>query len=278
MDFCKCTSNNGFRHNDNPADNGGEVRGRPTKISQREANLRALVAKYAATPPAERNRLDYLERVQYHLSETAFARLVEIENEDPASSQSSQQPSASQYVDDEDPEVATAPQLPTPPRPKQVRMQNKGRVAAASTSGQFCEHAYLWSKKNYPYFSRNLASAFHFALGFYVTIGFFLAIGFHFASGYNVGAAFHFAELRLPRKQDQSIGQSCGATAEDARLFVLRLKHWLFPERTFICFNLVSFPLIWPLLSFMYPCKTCCPLCPHYPHPSSIFSHPTSHF
>ncbi|KAH7708293.1 hypothetical protein AAVH_24453 [Aphelenchoides avenae] len=48
------------RHRANPAE---PVRGRPSQVSVREANLRTLVANYANTAFADRKRLDYLELV-----------------------------------------------------------------------------------------------------------------------------------------------------------------------------------------------------------------------
>lgn len=53
------------------------VRGRASKCSQKEANLRALVESYAASAVETRNRLKYLANIQYHLSETAFSKLLE---------------------------------------------------------------------------------------------------------------------------------------------------------------------------------------------------------
>lgn len=60
----------------NPGEN---LRGRPSNYSLRERNLLALVGQYNEVSPAQRihKRLKYLQLVQYHLSPTAFERLLE---------------------------------------------------------------------------------------------------------------------------------------------------------------------------------------------------------
>lgn len=63
-----------FRNEANP---GESLRGRPTNQSVRDGNLHALCVQYNNTPPAQRNRLQYLLLVQLHLSQTAFAKLLE---------------------------------------------------------------------------------------------------------------------------------------------------------------------------------------------------------
>lgn len=82
-----------FRNELNPASN---IRGRPSTVSQREQNLRELVAIYNELPVEQRgeSRLLHLLKVQYHLSPTAFTRVEqekhdEDENGTPSASQGS---------------------------------------------------------------------------------------------------------------------------------------------------------------------------------------------
>lgn len=85
----------------NPAEN---LRGRPSNATLRERNLRELVLIYNDKPVEERNRLDHLRLVQFHLSAKAFEQLFDFledgENESPCSSQGSHlpTPTASQAV------------------------------------------------------------------------------------------------------------------------------------------------------------------------------------
>ncbi|KAH7720010.1 hypothetical protein AAVH_12542 [Aphelenchoides avenae] len=65
------------RHNNNPAQ---PVKGRPSADVHRERNIRALVEQYVGKPLSQRNRLDFLIRVQYQLSPSAFERLLDKED------------------------------------------------------------------------------------------------------------------------------------------------------------------------------------------------------
>lgn len=77
-----------FRHSLNPAEN---LRGRPSNVTLREENLRAIVLEYSQTSPEHRHRVEFLTRVQYHLSPEAFARLVREEEADMDTPGASQQ-------------------------------------------------------------------------------------------------------------------------------------------------------------------------------------------
>ncbi|KAH7717801.1 hypothetical protein AAVH_14788 [Aphelenchoides avenae] len=104
----------GTRHNANPAEH---LRGRPAGHDVRLRNLQVHVEQYAAKPPEERNRIEFLRFVQYHLSPVAFARLIadqEKENGgDAGSACSSQQTIASESSDDEDPDLPSQSQEPS---------------------------------------------------------------------------------------------------------------------------------------------------------------------
>lgn len=65
-----------FSNNVNPAE---PIRGRPSTLSLREKNLRALVQKYSELPELQKDRVDFLRKVQYHLSDKAFERLIPAE-------------------------------------------------------------------------------------------------------------------------------------------------------------------------------------------------------
>src|SRR5687768_6803056 len=65
-----------FRQRVNPAE---QVRGRKSEISNREHNLRVIVTDYEGKPAAQRDRIEFLKLVQYHLSPKAFERMLELE-------------------------------------------------------------------------------------------------------------------------------------------------------------------------------------------------------
>lgn len=114
---------------------GEAVRGRPTTVSKRETNLRALVKAYAETPPAQRDKLKYLQNVQYHLSENAFSRLLppnELENPEsqPHSQDASEQPNSNEV-----PSTSQASgSSPYGRRNSQPASQRSAEVPVASTS------------------------------------------------------------------------------------------------------------------------------------------------
>lgn len=56
------------------------MKGRPSADVHRERNIRALVEQYVGKPLSQRNRLDFLIRVQYQLSPSAFERLLDKED------------------------------------------------------------------------------------------------------------------------------------------------------------------------------------------------------
>ncbi|KAH7708935.1 hypothetical protein AAVH_23811 [Aphelenchoides avenae] len=83
--------NTAVRHAINPANS---LKGRPSADNLRETNIKLLVQQYHDTPELERDRLNYLTTIQYHLSKAAYAKLeVEKENhaDTPSTSQSSQE-------------------------------------------------------------------------------------------------------------------------------------------------------------------------------------------
>lgn len=79
-------------------------------------NLKTVVQQYADAPLADRNRLDHLLRVQFHLSKAAYQRILDADKENgpdtPSSSQNSQ-PSSSQAFLEETVDLACASAPPS---------------------------------------------------------------------------------------------------------------------------------------------------------------------